>query len=75
MGEQCETERMAVEKELELACRRLATLFATLGDFPAVRYKAGKIPEAGEPPGAAARSTLTQRMARKVGWGLRVLYS
>jgi len=66
MGERCESDRGAVEKELDLAAMRLSTLFATLNDFPAIRYKAGKIPEAGEPPGAAARSTLTQRLAMKI---------
>jgi hypothetical protein len=46
---------------------RLATLFATMGDMPAIRYRAGRPPQAGDAPGAQARHELTLRLARKVG--------
>lgn len=67
MGERAETVRGDYEGELDSIASRLATALACLHDYPSIRYKAGKPPEAGDAPGASARSLLTQKLAQKVG--------
>ncbi|KAG1681301.1 hypothetical protein FOA52_007347 [Chlamydomonas sp. UWO 241] len=49
--------------ELSGIAERLATLFSTLKDFPAIRYHLPPATAPGDAPGAAGRSTLTQRLA------------
>ncbi|KIY93727.1 SNARE-interacting protein KEULE [Monoraphidium neglectum] len=66
MGERCESARGEAERELDAIAGRLAGLFATLNEFPSIRYKAGRPAEAGDPPGANARAALTQRLSHKL---------
>lgn len=74
MGERGEAVQQEFEGELDSIAARLCTALTTLHDFPVVRYRACKPPEAGDAPGAGARSILAQRLAQKVGvfWHLLV---
>eukprot|EP00879_Flechtneria_rotunda_P003010 GHRR01003228.1.p1 GENE.GHRR01003228.1~~GHRR01003228.1.p1 ORF type:complete len:663 (+),score=201.56 GHRR01003228.1:278-2266(+) len=73
MGERSEGARQEFEGELDSIASRLVTALATLHDYPAIRYKAGKPPEPGDAPGANARSLLTQKLAQKVSERAMVL--
>ncbi|KAI8472381.1 MAG: Sec1-like protein [Monoraphidium minutum] len=73
MGDRCEAARGDAERELDAIAGRLAGLFATLHEYPAIRFKAGRPAEPGDPPGANARATLTQRLAHKVSERLGAL--
>lgn len=67
MGERSEASQQEFEGELDSIAARLCTTLITLHDTPAIRYRVGKPPEAGDVPGAAPRSLLAQRLAQKVG--------
>eukprot|EP00798_Chlamydomonas_sp_ICE-L_P017030 gene17030-23322_t len=66
MGDQAETEARGSYNELDSIAIRLSTFFATINENPAIRYKTGRAPQATDPPGSMARSTLTQRLAQKL---------
>ena len=66
MGERSEAVQQECEAELDSIAARLCTALTTLHDFPAIRYRVGKPPEAGDAPGASVRSMLAQRLAQKV---------
>lgn len=66
MGERSEASQQEFEGELDSIAARLCTTLITLHDTPAIRYRVGKPPEAGDVPGAAPRSLLAQRLAQKV---------
>eukprot|EP00775_Hariotina_reticulata_P004848 gene4848-5095_t len=66
MGERSESSRQECEAEVDSIASRLATFLAALHEYPAIRYKQGKVPEPGDAPGAMARSLLTQHLAQKV---------
>lgn len=66
MGARADPSSPEWQRELDCVAMRLATLFATMGDMPAIRYRAGRPPQAGDAPGAQARHELTLRLARKV---------
>jgi hypothetical protein len=70
MGERSEAVPREFEGEVDSIASRLATTLASLHEFPAVRYRAGKPPAAGDAPGAAARSLLAQKLAQRVSWAL-----
>lgn len=61
------------DRELDSIAGRLACLFATLREFPSVRYRAARPPEANDPPGGDARALLTQRLATRVAERCAVL--
>jgi hypothetical protein len=44
----------------------LASVFTALDEFPCIRYRTGKPPGDGDPPGAEARSLVAQRVAAKL---------
>jgi hypothetical protein len=69
MGERSEAVPREFEGEVDSIASRLATALASLHEFPAVRYRAGKPPAAGDAPGAAARSLLAQKLAQRVRCG------
>mmetsp|Transcript_8642 Transcript_8642/g.24836 ORF Transcript_8642/g.24836 Transcript_8642/m.24836 type:complete len:628 (-) Transcript_8642:138-2021(-) len=54
------------ENAINIAASRLATVFTSLGEFPAIRYRMGKPASDGDPPGAEARSLVAQRVAAKL---------
>jgi hypothetical protein len=66
MGERSESSRQECEAEVDSIASRLVTFLAALHEYPAIRYKQGKVPEPGDAPGAMARSLLTQHLAEKV---------
>jgi len=66
MGDAAEVAAREADAELSSIATRLATLCATLNEMPAIRYKVGRVPDAADPPGAAARQTLTARLAKKL---------
>jgi hypothetical protein len=66
MGERSEAVPREFEGEVDSIASRLATALASLHEFPAVRYRAGKPPAAGDAPGSAARSLLAQKLAQRV---------
>lgn len=66
MGDRCESSRAEAERELDAIAGRLSGVFAALNEYPAIRFKAGRPPEQGDPPGAAMRAALTQRLSHKV---------
>jgi hypothetical protein len=66
MGERSEAVPREFEGEVDSIASRLATALASLHEFPAVRYRAGKPPASGDAPGAAARSLLAQKLAQRV---------
>lgn len=66
MGERSEAVQQECEAELDSIAARLCTALTTLHDYPAIRYRVGKPPEAGDAPGASVRSLLSQRLAQKV---------
>jgi hypothetical protein len=70
MGERSEAVKQECEAELDSIAARLCTALTTLRDYPAIRYRVGKPPEAGDAPGASVRSLVAQRLAQKVGGGL-----
>ena len=51
------------EREMDVCVRRLASVFASLKELPAVRFKMGKPPQEGDPMGASERSLISQRLA------------
>lgn len=51
------------DQELNLIVKRLATMFASMKEYPAIRFKAAKPPQEGEPVGASERSLIAQRVA------------
>jgi len=51
------------EQELSVVVRRLASVFASLKEFPAIRFKMGKAPQEGDPMGSGERSLIAQRIA------------
>ena len=51
------------DAEIEVMVRRLVSLFASLGEFPAIRFQAGKPPEDGDLEGAGERALIPQRVA------------
>lgn len=67
MGERSEVVQQEAEAELDSIAARLCTALTTLHEYPLIRYRVGKPPEAGDAPGAGARSMLAQRLAQKVG--------
>jgi hypothetical protein len=66
MGERAEAVQQECEAELDSIAARLCTALTTMHDYPAIRFRVGKQPEAGDAPGASVRSSLTQRLAQKV---------
>jgi hypothetical protein len=70
MGERSEAVQQECEAELDSIAARLCTALTTLRDYPAIRYRVGKPPEAGDAPGASVRSLVSQRLAQKVGGSL-----
>jgi hypothetical protein len=66
MGERSEAVQQECEAELDSIAARLCTALTTLHDYPVIRYRVGKPPEAGDAPGASVRSLLAQRLAQKV---------
>lgn len=73
MGERSEAVPREFEGEVDSIASRLATALASLHEFPAVRYRAGKPPAAGDAPGAAARSLLAQKLAQRISERAMVL--
>lgn len=67
MGERSEAVQQECEAELDSIAARLCTALTTLHDYPVIRYRVGKPPEAGDAPGASVRTCLAQRLAQKVG--------
>jgi hypothetical protein len=66
MGERAEAVQQECEAELESIAARLCTALTTMHDYPVIRFRVGKQPEAGDAPGASVRSSLAQRLAQKV---------
>lgn len=66
MGERSEAVQQECEAELDSIAARLCTALTTLHDYPVIRYRVGKPPEAGDAPGASVRSCLAQRLAQKL---------
>jgi len=56
----------AYEACINTAAVRLASVFTALDEFPCIRYRTGKPPGDGDPPGAEARSLVAQRVAAKL---------
>uniref|UniRef100_A0A061S1I1 Syntaxin-binding protein 1 n=2 Tax=Tetraselmis sp. GSL018 TaxID=582737 RepID=A0A061S1I1_9CHLO len=54
------------EEAIGTAAARLATVFAALDEFPSIRYRAGKPPADGDPPGGDSRAAAPQRLAAKL---------
>jgi len=56
----------AFEACINTAATRLASICTALDEFPCIRYRMGKPPSEGDPPGAEARSLVAQHVAAKV---------
>lgn len=73
MGDKCEANRAEFDREVDSIAGRLATFFATLHEYPAIRYKMGRAAEPSDPPGAGARSKLTNLLALKLSERVMVM--
>ena len=51
------------EREMDTVVRRLASVFASLKELPAIRFKVGKPPQEGDPMGSSERALISQRIA------------
>ena len=51
------------EREMDVVVRRLASVFASLKELPAIRFRMGKPPQDGDPAGASERHLISQRIA------------
>ena len=51
------------EREMDKVIRRLSSLFASLKELPAIRFRIGKPPQEGDPVGANERHLIAQRIA------------
>eukprot|EP00195_Chlamydomonas_chlamydogama_P015339 CAMPEP_0202894092 /NCGR_PEP_ID=MMETSP1392-20130828/3544_1 /ASSEMBLY_ACC=CAM_ASM_000868 /TAXON_ID=225041 /ORGANISM="Chlamydomonas chlamydogama, Strain SAG 11-48b" /LENGTH=527 /DNA_ID=CAMNT_0049578655 /DNA_START=122 /DNA_END=1701 /DNA_ORIENTATION=- len=57
-------EERSRKDDVNIMVSRLATLFSTLSEYPVIRYRQGRIPQPSDPPGAAGRSTLAERVCQ-----------
>ena len=48
------------EREMDKVIRRLSSLFASLKELPAIRFRIGKPPQEGDPVGANERHLIAQ---------------
>ncbi|KAG2432231.1 hypothetical protein HXX76_009150 [Chlamydomonas incerta] len=66
LGDACEREKTAVTRQVDAIVSRLSTLFTSLKEFPIIRYKGGKAPEPGDPPGQAVRASVPQLLSARL---------
>ncbi|MEW5299817.1 MAG: hypothetical protein WDW36_002793 [Sanguina aurantia] len=73
LGQNAESDKTGAEREVSSITERLATLFATLNEFPSIRYKAGKAADPADPQGHSTRQLLAQRVATRMQEKLSVM--